>query len=373
MKTEFQTNRDEFLKLATKCAQAANRKSALPVLANLLVEVDGDKVTLTSSDLFMVISGSLPVAVKEPGGFLVPAKEFIERIRAMPSGALLTIREKDLEVTLRAKGSARRFKLHSLTKEDYPDVSQFDEEAESVTLPKLLLAELIAGTHYAVSTDETRTGLNSALFELEQERARMVATDGHRLAKRELPCDYSGVAKRALIPRRGVEVLRKLVDEAGAEETITLQIGAFHLFAESGITFSIRLADAAFPPYEQVIPKVDGLDPWVVNKGALVDALKAVGVSANSKTNGVRLAFSDGKVEISTESPDGGDALDEVACDGGGKRVMFGVAVNYLLDAFSEIADPQVAITVTGELDPLLVRAADGEPENLDVIMPMRM
>lgn len=377
MKTEFQTNRDEFLRLLTKCAQAANRKSTMPILADVVVTVDGDQVTVMSSDLSMVVSGSMTVVCTKPGSFCVPAKEFIDRVRAMPPDALLTISCSDLELTVKAKGFARRFKLYARSADDFPKVPEVEDTATELVVQKALLSELIEGTHYAISLDESRPHLSAALLEVGSGRARMVATDGHRLAKRELDYEYDGVHKRALIPHRGILVLRKLVsDSDDDEDPITLHVGEFRVFAEcGGISFGIQLNDGAFPPYEQVIPNRNGVEPHVVDREALADAIKAVGVSASSRTNGIKVELAEGKVVVSSESPEGGEANDEVPCDGGveGKSVLFGVSAGYLLDAISGYPEANVAITATGELDPVVIRGNTGDPACLGVIMPMRI
>jgi len=242
-----------------------------------------------------------------------------------------------------------------------------------------VLATLISGTHFSISNDETRPHLSSALFESEGEWVRMVTTDGHRLSKTEVRVEGRQTAGNMLIPLKGVNELRRLCDEAvgkadGAAELRIVQSGPNAYFELPGFQFSVKLVDAQFPPYQQVIPQ-EYAHRVKVPRLATAEALNAVSVAASDRTGGVKLSLSKGKLRFESESPESGEGFDELAVDYAGPDLTVGFNARYFLDVLRAIAEDEVELGLGGELDPAVIRpAAPNTRQNyVAVIMPMRI
>jgi DNA polymerase-3 subunit beta len=243
-----------------------------------------------------------------------------------------------------------------------------------------ILQELIAKTHFSISTDETRAHLNSALFEWDGDIVRMVTTDGHRLSKMEVKVTGRQASETMLIPLKAIQELRRLCDDAlsdGVKEggkDAQLQItksGSSAFFQGAGTTFSVKLVDAQFPPYAQVIPQSS--DKKVrVPRAAFADALRAVSIAASERTGGVKLALLKGTMRITSESPESGDGFDEIPIDYDGPAITIGFNAKYFLDVLGALDDEEIILGMSGELDPAVVKPSS-DRQFLAVVMPMRI
>jgi DNA polymerase-3 subunit beta len=264
---------------------------------------------------------------------------------------------------------------------EFPALPKPEPNAPSLKLPVDVLARLIARTHFSISTDETRAHVNSALFEFAGDRARMVTTDGHRLSKMEVAVDGASATTTMLIPLKAVSELRRLCDDARAEagkgealDVVIAQSGPNAFFELGGMRFSVKLVDAQFPPYQQVIPKATERTIRAPRK-ALADALDAVRIAASDRTGGVKMTTSSGTLRITSESPESGHGYDEIPIDFSGAEVTIGFNAKYFLDVLGALDDEEVALGVSGELDPAVLRpATESERESfVAVVMPMRI
>ena len=284
--------------------------------------------------------------------------------------------------TIRAVGSARRFTLHGVPGEEFPTLPEPDPNATALSLDARALSRLIAATYFSISTDDTRLHLNSALFEWDGDHVRMVTTDGHRLSKMEMLLPGKQATANLLIPLKGVLELKRLCDESaaevrgeGAETAIKLaQSGPNAFFQLAGLRFSVKLVDAQFPPYGQVIPETT--DRAVrVPRLAFADALRAVAIAASDRTGGVKLTLENGKMRFESESPESGEGFDEIAIDYDGGPMTIGFNARYFLDVLGSIDDDEVILGISGELDPAVVKPATESTKKsyLAVVMPMRI
>jgi DNA polymerase-3 subunit beta len=376
-------SKKDLLRVLSRCQGVADKKSTMPVLGNVLLEVDStNELRLSATDLYLAVRGKVPARVEQGGSVALGARDFYERVRMMPDGEIGIATAGNAATTIRAIGSARRFTLQGIPGEEFPSLPEPDANAASSSLSVHTLATLITGTHFSISTDETRPHLNSALFEWDAEHVRMVTTDGHRLSKMELPTRGNKASLSMLIPLKGVQELKRLCDEAGSEsapdggepELKVVQGGPNAFFELPGFQFSVKLVDAQFPPYQQVIPEHHA-EKVRAPRLATSDALRAVSVAASDRTGGVKLSLTAGKMRFESESPESGEGFDEVLVEYSGAELTVGFNARYFLDVLSAIVDDEVEISVGGELDPAVLRpASSGKAENyLAVIMPMRI
>jgi DNA polymerase-3 subunit beta len=374
-------SKKDLLRVVARCQGVADKKSTMPVLGNVLLDVNGPgSIRLAATDLNLAVTGQIPAEVQKGGSIAVGARDLFERVKMMPEGLLTIATNEGSGATIRAASSARRYTLHGIPGEEFPSIPEPDANATSLPLGVDVLSALITRTHFSISTDDTRLHLNSALFEWDGNRVRMVTTDGHRLSKMEATVGGKQATASMLIPLKGIQELRRLSDEARAEvkgeaadglSIELVQSGANAFFRLPGLQFSVKLVDAQFPPYQQVIPKA-AERVVVVPRGSLTDALRAVSIAASDRTGGVKLTLSRGTMRFASESPDSGEGFDEVPVDYDGSDVTIGFNARYFLDVLGCLDEEKVEIGIGGELDPVVVRP-HGSPDYLAVIMPMRI
>ena len=382
---ELTVAKKDLLKIVARMQGVAERKSTMPVLANVLLAVDGSNaLRLAATDLYLSLLGRVQADVSKPGSVAVSAKDLFERVKMMPDGPVVISSQDNATTTLKASGSARRYTLRGMPGDDFPPLPQPAEGAPTLALDVAVLAQLIQNTHFSISTDETRAHLNSALFEWEGDVVRMVTTDGHRLSKIDVKVSGRQASATMLIPLKAIHELRRLCDEMLSEggpdgskpELLITQSGSSAFFQGAGTTFSVKLVDAQFPPYAQVIPQSS--DKVVrAPRVALADALRAVSVAASERTGGVKLSLTKGSMRITSESPESGDGYDEIPVDYSGPNMSIGFNAKYFLDVLAATTDDDVEIGLSGELDPAVLRPAgattSAERQFLAVVMPMRI
>jgi len=370
----------DLLRVLARCQGVADKKSTMPVLGNVLLEVSGtDQLRLAATDLYLAVSGKIPAKVESGGAIAIGARDLFERVKMMPDGQISIVTSGGAATTIRAVGASRRFTLHGIPGEEFPSLPQPEETAAPLSIPIATVSALIAGTYFSISTDETRLHLNSALFEWEGDRVRMVTTDGHRLSKMEAVLPGKHASATMLIPLKGVLELKRLCDEAiedkgdssGANEIRISQSGPNAFFQLAGFQFSVKLVDAQFPPYAQVIPQATEKKVRIA-RGPLAEALRAVSIAASERTGGVKLALADGAMRITSESPESGDGSDEVPIDYTGPAITVGFNAKYFLDVLAALDEDEIELCLSGELDPAVVRPAS-ERKFLAVVMPMRI
>ncbi|HEX3770948.1 MAG TPA: DNA polymerase III subunit beta [Polyangiaceae bacterium] len=376
---ELTVAKRDLLKLVTRMQGVAERKSTMPVLSNVLLAIDGPSaLRVAATDLYLALVGHVTVDVSKGGSVAVPVKDLLERIRMMPDGPLHLSSQENASTTIKAAGSARRYTLRGMPGDDFPPLPSPAEGSPSLALDVDVLRELVDKTHFSISADETRAHLNSALFEWDGDLVRMVTTDGHRLSKMEVKVSGRQASATMLIPLKAIQELRRLSEDLAGEakegQRPQLQItqsGSSAFFQAAGMTFAVRLVDAQFPPYAQVIPQQS--EKLVrVPRAPFSEALRAVSVAASERTGGVKLGLTKGTMRITTESPDSGEGFDEVPIDYAGPAMTVGFNAKYFLDVLGALDEDEVELGFGGELDPAVVKPV-GARQFLAVVMPMRI
>jgi DNA polymerase-3 subunit beta len=371
MNMKATASKKDLLEALARSQGMTDKKSTLPILAHVLLRAEGDALSISATDLVLSLRGSIKATVAEPGSVSIAARDLLQRIQVMPDGDV-TLQTEDGAVTIKSALSARAFAMGSFVDgEEYPALPESPADGWQ-EFPADTLARLIESTHFAVSTDETRLHLSSALFEVEKDLLRMVSTDGHRLAKMEVKCSGVTPIETMLIPRKGVTELQKLL---GNTDKVLLRKEGLLLFVsfDDDITFTVKLVDAQFPPYQQVIP-TGSTDVMVVKRAALAAALKAVAISASNRTGGVKLSLNGEKLLIETESPEAGSGRDELAITREQTVTReTGLNAKYLLDAIGASDSTDASIGFGEMLDPVLITDDSEAGSFLGVIMPMRI
>jgi DNA polymerase III subunit beta len=371
----FTISREKLQEGLNAVAASIPAKTTLPVLANILVETSERGIRLSGTDLDIAVSTEVQADVETQGAITIPAKKLSEIARELPPSPVKVAAAGEQRVTLECGRS--RFKLLGLPRDEFPTFPTVRFE-ESWRVRSGDLQKLISHTAFAVSTEESRPILNGVLWELRPEEMRMVATNGHRLAKMNLPATSSGVAgapapaNDLIVPPKALEQIRRLFP---AEEELEIARGDNHLGFRSPITSVFtRLIEGPYPNYDQVIPR-DNDRVAIADRLALTSALKRMSVIASDQTHRIRLSFNAGMVKFSVQTPDLGEAQDELPVRYTGDPLDIGFNANYLLEILRYIPTDEVKLTFKAP-----ERAATLEPENwsdpakyLCLVMPLRL
>lgn len=365
----------DLLNLVKRCRGVTTSRGTMPALSMVFLAATRNAVRVAATDLYLSAMGVASAETRQPGSVAVPARDLYERLQHLPDGPVHITVADGATVALKAVASARRYTLHGMPGTDFPALDEPEDRAPSIELPVAVLARLIASVEAAVSADETRAALNSALLELDGETVRMVATDGHRLAVVETRVEGASATMTMLISARALGELGRLASEAaGDDATVVISRGSGTVFfALGGVRLGVKPVEATFPPYAQVVPKkVRGtVRVW---RSTLVDAARAVSVAASDRTGGVKLRFGDGVVRLTSESPEAGDGFDEVSIDYDGPTTTVGLNARYLVDALAPLDAGEVTLGIGSDIDPVVITPCDGNGyEYTAVVMPMRI
>lgn len=350
----------------------SDRKSTMPILANVLLRTDGkEKLLLAATDLNVTVTAEIPCKVLKDGGVTVGAKPFHEIVRSLPGDSIHFARTDNNYAEIRA--GKVDYKLVGMADRDFPKLPNY-HEVTFHPVDATTLLDMIKKTFFAISTDETRYHLNGVLFESDGKIGRMVATDGHRLCRVERPLEKGPKwAQGILVPRKGLVEIRRALENVTSPVEIGVHQG--HLFLHIGdVVVSVKLIDAQFPPYEQVIPKENDKSV-TVGRVALLEALKRISILSSDKTWGVKFSVKKDQVRLESDNPDLGEAHEELEGQYSGTPLSIGFNAKYFIDLLSEMDGDDIRVELSGELDPALVRPAEAAKVGgyLGVVMPMRI
>ena len=345
-------------------------KTTLPVLANILVETTERGIRLSGTDLDIAVSTEVTADIETPGAITIPAKKLSEIARELPPAPVKIGAIGEQRITLECGRS--RFKLLGLPRDEFPTFPQVRFQ-DSWRVRSGDLQKLISHTSFAVSTEESRPILNGVLWELRVDRMRMVATNGHRLTRMDLPvAGGNSLGGDLIVPPKALDQVRRLFP---AEEELEIAQGDNHLGFRSPFTSVFtRLIEGPYPNYEQVIPR-DNDRVAISDKVALISALKRMSVIASDQTHRIRLSFNAALLRFSVQTPDLGEAQDELPIRFTGDPIDIGFNANYLLEILRYIPTDEVRLTLKAP-----ERAVTVEPENwsdpasyLCLVMPLRL
>lgn len=343
-------------------------RTTLPVLSNILIEAGPEGVQLSGTDLDIAVSLQVPAEVEEEGAITVPAKKLQELARELPEHpARITTSGERFELVC---GKAT-FRLNGMPRDEFPAFPQVDFSS-SWKMPSVLMSTMIERTSFAVSTEESRPILNGVLWQLADGEMRMVATNGHRLAKLSVPAE-AGDAPHAdlIVPPKALAQVQRLFE--GAED-IEVARSENHLgFRQGGTRVYTRLIEGPYPNYEQVIPK-DNDRIAVADKDTLTRALRRMAVVASEQTHRVRLAFVGNALRLSVETPDLGDAHEEMEVEYAGEAMDIGFNANYLLEVLRYMPTDEIRFSFKApERAATIEPTDDAAGEYLCLIMPLRL
>lgn len=360
--------RANLLRALNHVQSVVERRNTIPILSNVLLDASGVSLSLTATDMDISIIESAAASVGTDGATTAPAHTLYEIVRKLPDGAQVELDKTGDQLHLRSGRS--EFTLQTLPTEDFPVMSG-GEMSHEFTLDADLLRRLVDRTRFAISTEETRYYLNGIYLHGEGAMMRAVATDGHRLARMEadLPDGAAGMPG-VIVPRKTVNELRKLIDEADGSVEVSLSDTKIR-FATGDVILTSKLIDGTFPDYERVIPT--GNDKVLqIDCKEFANAVDRVSTIATEKMRAVKLALSAGTITLSASSQDSGTAVEELEVGYDKESLEIGFNSKYLLDIASQIESGQAEFHLADSASPTIVRDAD-DASALYVLMPMRV
>ncbi len=366
-------DRSALLRSLSHVQSVVERRNTIPILSNVLMKAEDGVLSLSSTDMDLEINESVAANVTMAGATTAPAHTFHDIVRKFPDGS-------DVEVELNAEGTQMtvragrsQFKLSCLPVADFPEISTGDLP-NGFSLPASDLRALIDRTKFAMSTEETRYYLNGIyVHEADNDGVkvlRAVSTDGHRLARFEMPLPEGAAGMPGvIIPRKAVGEVRKLIEDAADLIQVTLSENKIR-FAFDHVVLTSKLIDGTFPDYQRVIPqgndKIVEVDPKVFTK-----AIDRVSTISDGKSRALKITLNGKQMTLSASSAESGSATEEMEVNGD-SDMEIGFNAKYLLDITSQIEGEGCRLTLADSASPTIIQD-NSDPSALYVLMPLRV
>ncbi|AXQ92334.1 DNA polymerase III subunit beta [Cereibacter azotoformans] len=366
--------RGALLKAVGQAQSVVERRNTIPILANVLIEAEGDTVSFRATDLDIEVVDRTPAVVERPGATTVSAVMLHEIVRKLPDGALVGLSEDAASGRLTVTAGRSVFSLATLPREDFP-VMASSEYSSNFTAPAPVLRRLFDKAKFAISTEETRYYLNGVFMHVatgeEGPVLRCVATDGHRLARIDapLPEGAEGMAG-VIVPRKTVNELRKLLDDDEAQIKVSVSETKVR-FATPQITMTSKVIDGTFPDYSRVIP-TGNARRLEVDAQEFAKAVDRVATVSSERSRAVKLSLDEDRLVLSVNAPDSGAAEEELAVAYGDERLEIGFNAKYLLEIASQVDRENAVFLFNSSGDPTLMREGN-DMSAVYVVMPMRV
>ena len=345
------------------------RKQTLPILSNVLIEKELDKIRFTTSDLEIQITTTVTTNIEDTSvkSITVAAKKLQEILRILPDNSEISIEEKDGKAQIKANKS--KFSLQTLPSIDFPILSNQLIDTKKITLTQSKLKNLLLSVQYSMAQQDVRYYLNGVLLIIDGTTFKVVATDGHRLAYNENEIENSFEKSELILPRKAIIELCKLLSDN--DEPVDLEFSSQKVkISFSGITLMSKIIDGKFPDYERVIPKYS--NHLLLNRLQVQQALQRAAILSNEKFRGVRFVLTEKKLTIISSNSEQEEAQEEIETNYHGEAIDIGFNVNYLMDGLNNI-EGETATFSFGDPNSSILISTDKLPAFRYVVMPMRI
>lgn len=366
--------RSVLLKAVSQAQSVVERRNTIPILANVLIEAEGENVHFRATDLDIEVMDRAVAQVERAGSTTVSAVTLHEIVRKLPDGALVTLTDDGASGRITVEAGRSNFSLATLPKEDFP-VMASSEYTANFTAPAPVLRRLFDKSKFAISTEETRYYLNGVYMHVSDSDGgqvlRCVATDGHRLARidADLPegaKDMPGV----IVPRKTVAELRKVLEDDDMQIAVSVSETKVR-FATSDITMTSKVIDGTFPDYTRVIPQ-GNTKKLEVDASEFARAVDRVSTVSSERSRAVKLSLDEDRLVLSVNSPDSGAAEEELAVAYGDEHLEIGFNAKYLLEIANQVDRENAVFMFNSSGDPTLMREGN-DASAVYVVMPMRV
>ena len=371
---KFSIERAALLKAVAQAQSVVERRNTIPILANVLIEAEGDTARFRATDLDIEVVDLAPAKVDRAGATTVSAVTLNEIVRKLPDGALVTLSDNAQTGRLTIEAGRSTFALATLPREDFPVMATSDY-ASNFSAPAPVLRRLFDKSKFAISTEETRYYLNGVYMHVSDADGakvlRCVATDGHRLARIDAPLPMGAEGMPGVIvPRKTVGEMRKLLDDDNALIAVSVSDTKVR-FATPTITLTSKVIDGTFPDYTRVIPQ-GNTKRLEVDAAEFAKAVDRVATVSSERSRAVKLTIDEDRLVLSVNAPETGNAEEELAVAYGDEHLEIGFNAKYLLEIASQVDRENAVFLFNSSGDPTLMREGN-DTSAVYVVMPMRV
>ena len=361
--------RDELLGPLSAVSGIIERRHTLPILSNVLIERAQDALAFLATDIEIQIAAKSGIAAPaEAHAVTVGARKLLDILRALPEGAEVTLQQQDKRLLVKAGKS--RFTLQTLAAEDFPRLARPAGEAAKFELEQKALRRLLSLVQYAMAQQDIRYYLNGLLMVVEDGALKVVATDGHRLAFAALKLGSPLPRQEAIVPRKTVLELGKLL--ADSDAPVKIELAATQAsFSFGSIDLVSKLIDGKFPDYTRVIP-ASHKNRLQAAREPLRQALLRAAILSNEKFRGVRWVLGAGSLKIVSSNAEQEEAQEELEVQYAGDALDIGFNVNYLLDVLNNVSGEGIECAFGDSASSALITYGN-EKDFKYVVMPMRI
>jgi len=372
---KFSIERAALLKAVSQAQSVVERRNTIPILANVLIEAEGNSVSFRATDLDIEVVDKADAMVERAGATTVSAVTLHEIVRKLPDGAMVTLTDDSAAGRLTVEAGRSNFNLATLPKEDFPVMASSEYQTNFGAPSPVLRQNSFDKSKFAISTEETRYYLNGVYLHIADSDGghvlRAVATDGHRLARidADMPEGASGMAG-VIVPRKTVNELRKLLDDDEVQIAVSVSETKIR-FATPAITLTSKVIDGTFPDYTRVIPQ-GNTRKMEVDAADFAKAVDRVATVSSERSRAVKLQLDEDRLVLSVNAPDAGAAEEELAVAYGDERLEIGFNAKYLLEIASQVDRENAVFLFNSAGDPTLMREGNDQSA-IYVVMPMRV
>jgi DNA polymerase-3 subunit beta len=369
---EFTVKKFDLLQELTLIQGVVERKTTIPILANVLVRCEGGQIAITATDLDIGLRSVCPGKITTSGAVTLPAKRLYEIVRSLPDQEIKFKKGDGNWIAVTCGRS--RFRIAGLPQEDFPALA--DAKGKSVQLPAVPLAKMITRTIFAISPEDSKYTLSGALLLLKPGSVTMVATDGHRLAHVEHAEEMEDITEeiRVLIPRKAMAELTRILSESPENDQVGFSRDDNHLFFNLGKRLLVsRILTGQFPNYEAVLPRNNDRI-FALDRDEVTAAIKRVAILSDERSRTIKLAIGNGNLEMMASHAELGEAHETLEIDYNREEMQVGFNYQYLLDFLANSDEPMVSFEFKDSESAAQFRAAPGVEYNYRyVVMPMRI
>ncbi len=362
---KFTITKEAFLEGLQQVQHVVSTRTTLPILSNVLLEADGDKLRLTTTDLDVGVTGQVDAKVERAGATTIPARRLAGIVRELPSSEVSV--EVDSKDAASIRSGPSYFKILGLARDEFPPLATF-EDAKEYKIDQKVLKDALKITSYSISTDETRYVLNGIFCSFKGGSLTLVATDGRRLAMVEHDIEFPESQEiEVIVPTKAVSELQRLLGDEG-EVKISISDSQIAFGLNDNLLVS-KLIEGNYPNYRQVIPE-ETKERIVLDRETFLSTVNRISLLANEKSNSVKFVFGEDQIDVTANSPDVGEASETMTV--AYKGAQFSIAFNpdFLMAPLRNLDTDEVYLDLIDEMSPGVIKT---EGSFLYVLMPMRV
>ena len=378
---KFSISKQDMLLGLQRVQNVVERRTTMPILSNALLKTEAKGLSLSATDLEVGIQSILPAEIMEKGAITVKARALLDIVRELPETSIKFQTRENSRLEITAKKSV--FNIVGLPSEDFPEIPGFtsEEKEKFIRVNGGSAMMMLDKTLYAASTDEARYHLNGVYFESvtdkkDKKAFRMVATDAHRLSmvdSTDTLFDETGwklFSEGVIVPRKGLNELRRLLSESKEDFFVNIR-GKMLFIKRDNIFLSMRLIEGKYADYRRIIPETSE-QQILIDREAFLASLKRISLMSSDKSRSLTFSLTPGILQLSSQSPELGDAKEEINVDYEGEELKIGFNSRYLIDAVSTMEGEKISLELRGKQNPGVVRSSQ-VAEHVSVVMPMRI